>query len=303
VRGEDLVARVPEVQRHARVRVEQIANLYGNDLTLDHWLALARRINRIFADDRTVAGIVVTHGTNTLEETAFFLNLTVKDERPVVVVGAQRPGTAISADGPANLLGAVRVAVAPAARGKGVLAVMNDEINAARDVTKTNTYRPGTFQAPELGFLGYVDQDEVTFYRQPTRRHTRNSEFDVSAVTELPAVEILYSYLSPSPVPFQALVAAGVKGIVFAGTGPGGISKVERSAIEAMHASAPGSRPIVVRASRTGNGRVTAAGPEYQQLPTITADNLSPHKARILLMLALTRTTDPAEIRRMFKEY
>jgi len=303
VRGEELVQRVPEIAQYARIKVEQIANVYGNDLTLANWLTLVQRINLIFAEDSSAAGIVVTHGTNTLEETAFFLNLTVKHRRPVVVVGAQRPGTAISADGPANLLGAVRVAIAKDAVGKGVLAVMNDEINTARDVAKTNTYRPGTFQTPELGFLRYVDQDRVTFYRQPTRRHTADAEFDVSGATELPAVEILYSYVQPSVVPFHALVGAGVQGIVFAGSGPAGISAAERTAIESLDAMPAASRPIIVRASRTGNGRVTDAGPEYRSMKTVTADTLSPHKARILLMLALMKTRDLTEIRRMFQEY
>lgn len=303
VSGSDIVSSVPELTKVADVRVEQIANVYGNDLTISDWLRLVNRINAIFNEDAGAAGIVVTHGTNTLEETAFFLHLTVKDSRPVVVVGSQRPGTALSADGPANILGAVRVATTKEARGKGVLAVMNDEINSARDVAKTNTYRPGTFRTPELGFLGYVDQDRVTFYRDVTRRHTAGSEFDVSRLTELPAVEILYSYIQPSVIPFQALVAAGVRGIVFAGPGPAGLSRVEREAIEKINQMPASTRPIVVRASRTGNGRATDAGPEYVNLQTLTADNLPPHKARILLMLALTKTSDVQELRRIFAEY
>lgn len=301
--GADIVGSVPELKQVADIRVEQIASVYGNDLTFSDWLRLVNRINSIFKEDVDAAGIVVTHGTNTLEETAFFLQLTVKDRRPVVVVGSQRPGTALSADGPANLLGAVRVAITPEARGKGVLAVMNDEINSARDVAKTNTYRPGTFRTPELGFLGYVDQDRVTFYRDVVRRHTFNSEFDVSAISEFPPVEILYSYIQPSVIPFQALVAAGVRGIVFAGPGPAGLSRAEREAIDKVNQMPAASRPVVVRASRTGNGRATDAGPEYVNLQTLTADNLTPHKARILLMLALTKTSDPAEIRRIFSEY
>src|SRR5262249_4656473 len=151
----------PEIQQYARVKVEQIVNVSSADLTIEHWMTLAKRINRIFTDDREVAGIVVTHGTNTLEETAYFLNLTVKHDRPVVVVGSMRPATAISADGPLNLLNAIRAAASNEARGKGVLIVMNDEINAARDATKTNTYRVETIRAPDLGYLGYVDADKV----------------------------------------------------------------------------------------------------------------------------------------------
>lgn len=301
--GEELVARVPEIQQHAAVTLEQITNVYGSDITLANWLTLANRINAIFKEDSSVAGVVVTHGTNTLEETAYFLNLTVKDPRPVVVVGAQRPGTAISADGPANLLSAIRTAVAPEARNKGVLVVMNDEINSAREVTKSNTYRPGTFRTHELGFLGYVDSDKVTFYRNTTRRHTANSEFDLTGLKELPAVDILYSYIQPSTAPLKALIASGVRGIVFAGSGPGGLSSFERSAVEAADGLPAAARPVFVRASRTGSGRVVEGGAEYRNLGTITGDNLSPQKARILLMLALTRTTDPAEIKRMFSEY
>src|SRR5712691_3284594 len=193
--GEDLVKAVPEIKQFANVKVEQIINVRSPDLKLDNLLTLANGINSIFAKDPNVAGVVVTHGTNTLEETAYFLNLTVKHDRPVVVVGSMRPATAISADGPLNLLNAVRTAASQEARGKGVLVVMNDEINGARDVTKTNTYRVETFRSPELGYLGYVDEDRVTFYRASTKRHTVKSEFDLSNVGELPTVEIIYTYI------------------------------------------------------------------------------------------------------------
>jgi L-asparaginase len=175
---------VPEIKQYANVKVEQIINVRSPDIKLENLLTLANGINSIFAKDPSVAGVVVTHGTNTLEETAYFLNLTVKHDRPVVLVGSMRPATAISADGPLNLLNAVRTAASQEARGKGVLVVMNDEINGARDVTKTNTYRVETFRSPELGYLGYVDEDKVSFYRTSTKRHTEKSEFDVSNITE-----------------------------------------------------------------------------------------------------------------------
>jgi L-asparaginase type II len=302
LRGEELVNAVPEIKAVATVKVEQIANVGSPDITIEHWLTLARRINELFAADAKVSGVVVTHGTNTLEETAYFLNLTVKHDRPVVVVGAMRPASAISADGPLNLLNAVRTAVSADARNKGVLVVLNDEINSARDVTKTNTYRVETFRAPELGLLGYVDADRVSFYRSSTRRHTVNSEFDVSRLTRLPQTDIVYSYVGPSPKMVEALVAGGTRGIVFAGTGAGGLSAVEREAVKSLLSLPAGSRPVVVRSSRTGNGRVIGRE-ETDKMGMIAADTLNPQKARVLLMLALTRTGDLAEIRRMFAEY
>jgi L-asparaginase len=300
--GEELVGSVPEIKQYANVKVEQIINVGSSDITLENWITLANRINAIFAEDAKVAGIVVTHGTNTLEESAYFLNLTVKHDRPVVLVGAQRPATAISADGPLNLLNAIRTAAAPEARGKGALIVMNDEINGARDATKTNTYRVEAFRAPELGYLGYVDPDKVSFYRASTKRHTMNSEFDVSRIRNFPKVEILYSYVQPSSVMIQALVASGVSGIVFAGTGAGRLSSFETSALKPVLSLPAESRPVLVRSSRTGNGRVIARA-EYDKIGMIPADTLNPQKARILLLLALTKTTDLKEIQRMFAEY
>lgn len=297
--GAALVKAVPEIGAIADVRVEQIANIGSADMTIAIWLTLAQRIDQILTSEPKTAGIVITHGTNTLEETAYFLNLTVRHEQPVVLVGSMRPSTAISADGPLNLLNAVRTAIAPEARGKGVLVVLNDEINAARDVTKTNTLRVETFRAPELGMLGYVDGDRISVYRAPARRHTTRSEFDVRGLKELPPVEIVYSYVQPSPVVIEALLAAGTKGIVFAGTGAGLISSFEKAALR--KGIAVGARPVLVRSSRTGNGRVPP-NTDYDAT-MVPADNLNPQKARILLMLALTKTADLREIRRMFEEY
>jgi L-asparaginase type II len=294
--GSDLVKAVPEIAQIADLKVEQIANVGSPNITIAHWLTLATRINRIFTEEPTTAGVVITHGTNTLEETAYFLNLTVKHDRPVVVVGSMRPATAISADGPLNLLNAVRTAVSPAARGKGVLVVLNDEISAARDVTKSNTLRVETFRSPDSGYLGFVDGDQITFYRSPTRRHTTASEFDVQGLKELPAVEILYSYVQPNPILIQALLTSGVKGIVMAGTGAGLVADVEKAAL----VKAKGT--VIVRSNRTGSGRVPPRE-EYEASGMIGADNLNPQKARILLMLALTKTTDLNEIRRIFAEY
>ena len=296
--GSELVDAVPEIKNYAQVRVEQIANIGSTNMNTAIWLKLAARINAIFSEDAKVAGVVVTHGTNTLEETAYFLHLTVKHDKPVVIVGSQRPATAISADGPLNLLNAIRVAGAPVARGKGALVVMNEEINGARDVTKSNTYRVEAFRSGELGYLGYVDSDEVTFYRASTKRHTARSEFDVSGLSSLPKVEILYAYAEPGVETIKALGNAG--GIIFAGTGAGGLSDLERAAAKTL--GPLDTRPVIVRSNRTGNGRVIARK-EYDDEGMLPGDNLNPQKARILLMLALTKTRDLNEIRRIFKEY
>lgn len=295
--GAELVNSVPEIRRHADVHVEQIANLRSSDLTTEHWLTLANRINKLFAQDQKLAGIVVTHGTNTLEETAYFLNLAVRDARPVVLVGSMRPATAISADGPLNLLNAVRTASSPASRGKGVLVLLNDEIHGARDVTKTNTLRVETFRSPDFGYLGYADPDAVIYYRASTRRHTAQSEFDVTGLMKLPKVEIVYSYIQPGANIIQSVLANGVDGIVFAGTGAGLLSASEMTVLKSA-----ASRPLMVRSNRTGSGRVLA-NTEFDGIGMIPADTLNPQKARVLLMLALTRTRNPAEIRRMFSEY
>ena len=300
--GEELVRGVPEIRAVARVQVEQIANVSSTDITVANWLTIARRINEIFATDPKVAGVVVTHGTNTLEETAYFLNLTVKDDRPVVMVGSMRPASAISADGPLNLLNAVRTAVSQQARGKGVLVVLNDEINSARDVTKTNTLRVETFRAPELGLLGYVDGDQVSFYRSSTRRHTRASEFDVSGLTELPQTEIVYSYVQPSLRVVDALVASGARGIVFRRNRRRVVIDCRTGRVAAVVDDAGDDETGAGQVEWYGNGRV-AGREDYDALGMIAADTLNPQKARVLLMLALSKTHDLKEIARMFREY
>ena len=300
--GDQLVKAVPQIAQIADVRVEQVVNVNSSDITIDNWLTLAKRINAIIKETPAVAGFVITSGTNTLEETAYFLNLTVRSDKPVVMVGAMRPATAISADGPLNLLNAVRTAISPEAKNKGALIVLNDEINAARDTTKTNTLRVETFRAPELGILGYIDEDKVSFYRATTRRHTANSEFDVTSLSTLPKVSILYSYIEPDATLIHAAISGGAKGIVFAGTGNGALSVSEETILKEIAARPAAARPVLVRASRVGNGRVIATA-EYDALNVIPADTLNPQKARILLMLALTKTSDLNEIRRIFSEY
>jgi L-asparaginase len=295
--GEELVAAVPELKQYARVSVEQVSNIGSSNMTIALWRTLADRINTLFTADADVAGVVITHGTSTIEETAYFLNLTVKHDRPVVLVGSQRPATALSADGPLNLVNAVRTAACPGSRGHGVLVVLNDEINAARDVTKSNTFRAETFRSGELGFLGYVDQDKVAYYRSSTKRHTTASEFDLKAIKDLPRVEIVYSSVeSDAPLIVAALSNAGVRGIVFAATGAGSLSDLEVEAVKKA------GKTVFVRSSRVGNGRVIGRA-EFDTLRIIAADNLSPQKARVLLMLGLATTSDVAVLRRMFAEY
>jgi L-asparaginase len=226
------------------------------------------------------------------------MNLTVKSEKPVVIVGAQRPFSTLSSDAPLNLLNAIRVAADPASRGKGTLVVLNDEINAARDVTKTNTYRVETFQARELGILGYADPDKIVFYRTPTRKHTTQSEFDISQVSAFPKVSILYGYSGDDGDLAKAAVAAGAKGLVIAGTGAGHTQNA-RKTLKVLYDT---TGVVVARSARVGAGRVIKDD-NWQEPEFIAADNLSPQKARILLQLALTKTTKPDEIQKMFDEY
>lgn len=296
---EEMLQRVPEVNDLAAVRAEQFLNLYSGDVSPEQTAMLARRINAIFREDPAAAGVAITHGTATLEETAYFLNLTVKSARPVVVTGAMRPMTALSNDADINLLDAVRVAASPDAAGRGVLVVLNNQIQAARDVTKTSTSRLDTFKSSDLGFLGYADSDgEVVFYRSPTRAHTLDSEFDVGAVERLPRVDIASAYSGADGIAIGAFARAGCAGLVAAGLGSG---SAPRAFLDALSAAARGGIAVVV-ASQSVSGRVMARR-RLTERGFIVADNLQPRKARILLMLALTRTRDAAKIQRMFRTY
>jgi L-asparaginase len=295
----ELLARIPEAQQVAEVRAEQILNVGSNEVMPEHWLVLAKRVAQICREDPQAAGFVVTHGTATLEETAYFMSLTCRDPRPVVVTGAQRPPTALSTDTDINLLDAIRVAAAPGSRGKGALVVLNNEIQAAREVTKTNSFRLETFKSNEIGFLGYADADgQVVYYRTPTRRFGEQSEFDVESITALPRVDITLAYAGVDGVVVRALMEAGCAGIVSAGLGNGGSAPGHMGALRAARAA---GIPVVI-ATQAGNGRV-AAMRKFVEDGLIVGDNLSPRKARILLMLALTRTRDAAQIQRMMSEY
>jgi L-asparaginase len=294
-----LIDAVPELKKVATVQGEQVFQIASQNMTNEYWLKLAKRVNELLQQP-DVDGIVITHGTDTLEETAYFLNLVAKSAKPVVIVGAMRPSTALSADGPINLYNAVRVAGSKEAVGKGVLVCMNDQINSARDVTKTNTSTADTFKSPELGVLGYIQGDRVAFYRLPARRHTLNSEFDISGADKLPNVEIAYGFANVSRTTVDALAAAGVDGIVYAGVGDGNPSEVTEQAL----ADARAKGILIVRSARVGNG-IVARNSEVNddKRDFVVSDTLNPQKARILLMIALTKTKDTKEIQRMFYEY
>ncbi len=296
---DQLIAAVPALRDIAVVSGEQLAQLDSADMTPAVWLALAARVNALLADG-AVDGVVVTHGTDTMEETAYFLNLVVKSAKPVVLVGALRPANVMSTDGPMNLYDAVLLAAAAEAAGNGVLVSLNDTINCSRDVTKTNTALQDAFKAPELGYLGYIQAGRPHFYRRPARKHTCAAEFDLAGLTALPRVEIIYAYVGSDCSLADAAVAAGAQGIVYAGVGNGGMPAAVRGHLAALACRGT----VIVRSTRVASGIVTRNSAVCDDdCRFIAADTLNPQKARVLLMLALTKTNDPAEIQRMFWEY
>jgi len=296
---ERLIAAVPELKKVANVKGEQVFQIASESMGNEHWLTLAKRINVLLASPE-VDGVVVTHGTDTIEETAYFLNLTVKSHKPVVVVGAMRPSTAISADGPINLYNAVLLAGSKEAVGKGVLVALNDQINAAREVTKTNTSTTDTFKSTELGMLGYIQGGKPFFYRQSTRKHTLEAEFDISKLDALPQVDIVYGYANMNRIGMDAFIAAGAKGIIHAGVGDGSVAaQMKPALVEARQKGV-----LIVRSSRVGQGIVARNGEANDdELDSVVSDTLNPQKARILLMLALTKTNSTQEIQRIFYTY
>jgi L-asparaginase len=293
VEPQELLDELPELKAIAQMSYLEISNVGTPHLhNTEQQLQLAKAINEWLARPEA-AGAVVTHGTAMLEETAYYLNLVVKSDKPVVVVGSMHPWSAISRDGPMNLYNAVRVAADPKARGQGVMVLLNDEIDAARDVTKNNTYRVDTFVSRDLGPLGYADSDRVVFYRKSLKRNTAKTEFDVSALTTLPKVDIVYAYQDADRAPIDALVAAGSKGIVLddsADTFPDATKAGQAKGVVFVQSDRKGSGRVVLSEKAAGKGLVTA-------------DNLNAQKSRILLRLALTKTSDPKEIQRMFNEY
>lgn len=291
--------RIPEVDEVARVRSEDLVSVGSTAIGPGEWLRLSQRINQVFREEADVAGVVVTHGTATLEETAYFLHLTVKSARPVVVTGAMRPPTALGTDADLNLLDAVRIAACPEAGGMGVLTVLNNEIHCARDVSKANTFRVETFRPNELGFLGYADSDgKVVFYRASLRKHTTATPFDVTGRNTLPRVDIVYAYAGADGLLVEAVRSNGSDGMVLAGFGGGSFPPAFiAAAAEAVRDGIP-----VVLASRSTAGRVVMT-PRKEEQGFIVSDNLMPPKARLLLMLALTVTRDRGKIQQMFYEY
>jgi L-asparaginase len=296
--ADELLRRFPETSRDVDVVPVRFRAMSSARLGPPEWLELNDLVHAVVERERP-DGVVLTHGTATLEETAYFLNLTLKTAAPLVVVGSQRPANMISSDAAMNLLGAVRLAGSPAARGLGALVLLNDEVQAAREVTKTSTSRLETFRSPDLGMLGYVDADGcVAIYRRPARRHAPDTEFDVRGRRGLPRVDIAGSYAGADGTAIEAFVAAGARGIVTASLAPGANTAAELDALRAARARGV----LVVQSTRAGSGRVLPRA-VFREHGFVPADNLNPQKARVLAMLALTVTDDPREAERMFAEY
>ena len=291
-----LIAAVPDINKIATIKGEQISNIGSQEMNNEVWFKLANRVNELLTSGKA-DGVVITHGTDTMEETAYFLNLVVKSDKPIVMVGAMRNSGSLSADGPLNIFNAVNVAMNKEATGKGVMVVMNDEIHAAREVTKTNTTAVDTFKSPNSGKIGTVFYGNVKFYMNPTRKHTVNSAFDITKIKELPRVDIIYSHSNDNPDFVNVAVKNGAKGIINAGMGNGNPFP---NALEAL-GEAVKAGVVVVRDSRVGSGETTINGEvDDGKYGFLASDNLNAQKARVLLMLALTQTTDKAKIQELF---
>jgi len=294
-----MLAAVPGIKDMANVKGEQISNVGSQDMSFDILLTLAKRINQL-QQQNDVDGIVITHGTDTMEESAFFLNLVVKGEKPVVMVGSMRPSTAVSADGPLNLYNGVGVAIDPNAKGRGVLVVMNDWIHAAHSLTKTSTTAVQTFMSPLRGVVGVAAYGKNDFYNSPVWKHTSQSEFDVSGVSKLPRVDIIYACADMSADLIDSAAANGAKGIVIAGVGNGNMNK---SSLEAA-ARVAKKGVVVVRSSRVATGSVGRnVEVNDDDLGLVASDELNPQKARILLSLALLKPRNTQELQKLFYTY
>ena len=294
-----LIAAVPQMKKLARISGEQVANVGSQDMNDAIWLKLAKRCNELLADD-DVDGIVITHGTDTLEETAYFLDLVVHSKKPVVMTAAMRPSTALSADGPLNIFNAVAVAADPNAAGRGVMVVVNDDIHDARSITKTSTTDVQTFLSPERGLIGVTLYGKNTFFRYPYRLNTYKSEFSLDGVTELPRVDVIYVTAGVSPDMIDCAVANGAKGIVTAGVGNGNMTA---DALEAVKRAVK-KGVVVVRSSRVTAG-FTGRNVEIKddEIGTVASGDLNPAKARVLLKLVLLKTKDPMKVQDYFDRY
>lgn len=302
--GADLVDAVPGLDTLARVTVEQFSNIGSSRMTPGHWTRLAERIDELFRTRDGLAGVVVTHGTDTMEETAYFLHLTVPGPKPVVLTGAMRTAGAVGADGPANLYNAVRLAASDAARGRGTLVLLNDEIHSARAATKTNTSRPDAFASPRVGVLGVTDADAIVFRREsaPAPAHAAAPPFRVEPESGLPRVDVVYSYAGADGAAVRAAAGAGARGIVVATVGRGNVPPDQWDALRA----AAEQGVAVVLSSRTGSGRVPVGRRDIRAFAPgaiLGAGDLNPQKARVLLMLALTETTDAAGLAELLRTY
>ena len=294
-----MIAGVPGITDLANIKGEQISNVGSQDMTFDIMLKLARRINEL-AKSPGVDGFVITHGTDTMEDTAFFLNLTVKTDKPVVMVGSMRPSTAVSADGPLNLYNAVGVAADPKAAGRGVLVVMNDWIQGAHSLTKTSTTAVQTFMSPLRGLVGTANYGKNDYFTSPEWKHTTQSEFDIMGVTTLPRVDIIYASADMSPDLIDCAAANGAKGVVIAGVGNGNMNKASVTA--ASNAVKKGV--VVVRSSRVATGSIGRnVELNDDELGVIASDELNPQKARILLTLALLNKRTPEQMQQLFYTY
>ncbi len=299
LRVETLLNAIPEIAEVAEVRAEQFAQIASQDMDVATWLRLAKRINALLQEPQ-VAGVVVTHGTDTQEETAYFLNLTVKSEKPVVMASAMRPPSALGADGARNLYQAIVCAGSAQAVGQGVMIVMDDKIIGADDATKVSTLEAGAFQDPDFGPLGLIYNGRPIFSRHSLKRHTAQSEFDVSELDSLPRVEVVSSYAGATALFIHAAVQAGARGIVIAGVGNGNMSAEMLNAA----ASAREQGVAIVRSSRIMRGPTTQWNEvDDDALGFVASWYANPYRARILLMLALTQTEDYREIQRMFRQY
>lgn len=289
----------PQVHECAEVIPIPYKAIPSPDVGFQDWKMLVLKMDELAAEIPDLAGFVITHGTASMEETAYMLSLSAKTPLPIVITGSQRPASALSTDAGMNLANAIRTAACPEAKGKGVLLLLNDEIHAARDVSKTSTFRMQTFRSPDFGVLGHADGDRIVFYRHPVRSTCPDTEFDIRGLDALPRVDIVYSYAGCDGTASRAFIAAGARGIISAGFAPGFPGTAEHAVLAQAVKDAG---VIVMQSTRAGSGRVFR-GKRMRDSGFLSADNLSPQKARLLLALALTVTNDPSEIERIFLKY